>query len=130
MRWQQGRDTVDGMIGHGDVERVPASRDHAEVLLGQARQHLDSARAIAGVDPAGGYQLLYHAARKARPLVAEAGVRWSHLHPHGRRWRSARSKSARHFPGRDHRVPIPSVDPRTPEFRMGAQSPVFVFKDP
>jgi len=71
MRWQQGRDTVDGMIRRGEVERVTASRDHAEVLVRQARQHLDSARAIAGVDPVGGYQLLYDAARKALAAVLE-----------------------------------------------------------
>ena len=58
MRWQQGRAVLDGMMARGELERVPASRDHADVLLGQARQHLDSARAIAGGDPVGGYQLL------------------------------------------------------------------------
>jgi hypothetical protein len=71
MRWQQGRAVVDGMMARGELERVPASRDHADVLLGQARQHLDSARAIAGGDPVGGYQLLYDAARKALAAVLE-----------------------------------------------------------
>lgn len=71
MRWQRGRDTLDAMIGRGELERVPASRDHADVLLGQARQHLNSARAIASVDPVGGYQLLYDAARKALAAVLE-----------------------------------------------------------
>ena len=51
MRWQQGRDIRDGMIERGELERVPAGRDHADVLLGQARQHLDSVRAIVGGDP-------------------------------------------------------------------------------
>lgn len=71
MRWRQGRDTLDAMIRRGELERVPASRNHADVLLGQARQHLDSAQAIAGVDPVGGYQLLYDAARKAMAAVLE-----------------------------------------------------------
>jgi hypothetical protein len=48
MGWQQGRAVLDGMMARGELERVPASRDHADVLLDQARQHLDSARAIAG----------------------------------------------------------------------------------
>ncbi|MFC7275997.1 hypothetical protein ACFQS1_18545 [Paractinoplanes rhizophilus] len=59
------------MIRSGELERVPASRDHAEVLLGQARQHLESARAIAGIDPVGSYQLVYDAARKALAAVLE-----------------------------------------------------------
>jgi hypothetical protein len=71
MRWQQGRAVLDGMMARGELERVPASRDHADVLVGQARQHLDSARAIAGGDPVGGYQLLYDAARKALAAVLE-----------------------------------------------------------
>jgi hypothetical protein len=62
---------LDGMMARGELERVPASRDHAAVLVGQARQHFDSARAIAGADPVGGYQLLYDAARKALAAVLE-----------------------------------------------------------
>lgn len=71
MRWQQGRDTIDGMIARGELERVPASRDHANLLLNQAHQHLGSAQAIAGSDPTGAYQLLYDAARKALSAVLE-----------------------------------------------------------
>ncbi|NMO49862.1 hypothetical protein HH310_01430 [Actinoplanes sp. TBRC 11911] len=76
MRWQQGREALDGMLARGELERVPASRDHADLLLSQARQHLASAAAIAQSDPAGGYQLLYDAARKALAAVLEnQGVR-------------------------------------------------------
>jgi len=76
MRWQQGREALTGMIERGELERVPASRDHADLLLSQARQHLASAAAIADSDPAGGYQLLYDAARKALAAVLEnQGVR-------------------------------------------------------
>ncbi|WP_203778833.1 hypothetical protein [Paractinoplanes rishiriensis] len=64
------------MISRGELERVPASRDHADLLLSQARRHLGSASAIAGSDPAGAYQLLYDAARKAFAAVLEnQGVR-------------------------------------------------------
>jgi hypothetical protein len=71
MRWQQGRAAVDAMIARRELERVSPSRDHADVLLRQARQHLDSARAIAAGDPVGSYQLLYDAARKALAAVLE-----------------------------------------------------------
>ncbi|GIF07420.1 hypothetical protein [Actinoplanes siamensis] len=71
MRWQQGREVVDGMITRAELERVPASRDHADLLIAQARRHLASADAIAGADPAGAYQLLYDAARKALAAVLE-----------------------------------------------------------
>ncbi len=71
MRWQQGRELVDGMIARAELERVPASRDHADLLLAQARRHVGSAEAIAGDDPAGAYQLLYDAARKALAAVLE-----------------------------------------------------------
>ena len=76
MKWQQGRATLDGMIARGELERVPASREHADLLLSQARRHLGSAGAIAGSDPAGAYQLLYDAARKSLAAVLEnQGVR-------------------------------------------------------
>jgi hypothetical protein len=71
MRWQQGRDALDGMITRGELERVPASREHADLLLSQAHRHVASARAIAEADPAGAYQLLYDAARKALAAVLE-----------------------------------------------------------
>jgi hypothetical protein len=56
MRWQQGRDTIDGMIARGELQRVPASREHADLLLTQAHQHLGSAHAIATSDAAGAYK--------------------------------------------------------------------------
>ena len=71
MRWEQGRAALEGMIARSELERVPASRDHADVLLRQARRHLDSARAIAVADAVGAYQLLYDAARKALAAVLE-----------------------------------------------------------
>jgi hypothetical protein len=71
MRWQQGRESLDEMLARGELERVPASRDHADVLLEQARRHLSSARDIADSDASGAYQLLYDAARKALAAVLE-----------------------------------------------------------
>ena len=71
MRWQQGRDAVEAMIARRELEPVPASRDHADLLLSQARRHLASAGAIAEDDPAGAYQLLYDGARKALAAVLE-----------------------------------------------------------
>ena len=71
MRWQQGRDAIEGMITRAELERVPASREHADLLLLQANQHLKSAQAIASADPAGAYQLLYDSARKALAAVLE-----------------------------------------------------------
>jgi hypothetical protein len=71
MRWQQGRTAVDRMIIRGELERVPASRVHAEFVLDQARAHARSAAAIVESDAAGAYQLLYDAARKALVAVLE-----------------------------------------------------------
>jgi len=50
---------------------VSANREHADLLLAQAGRHLSSAQAIATGDPAGAYQLLYDAARKALAAVLE-----------------------------------------------------------
>lgn len=73
MRWQQGRETVDRMLAAGQLERVTASREHAERLLAQARAHLTLATSgqSAELDPVGSYQLLYDAARKALSAVLE-----------------------------------------------------------
>lgn len=71
MRWEQGRAAIDGMLSRGELERVPPSRDHADVLLGQAAAHLAAAEAVASFDPVGSYQLLYDAARKALCAVLE-----------------------------------------------------------
>jgi hypothetical protein len=65
VKWEQGRATIDGMLARGELERVPPSRDHADLLLVQAHQHIKSAEAVLAIDPTGAYQLLYDAARKA-----------------------------------------------------------------
>jgi hypothetical protein len=71
LRWQQGRATIDEMIIRGELERVPASREHADLLMAQAGAHLASAKTVADLDPVGAYQLLYDAARKALCAVLE-----------------------------------------------------------
>lgn len=71
MRWQQGRPAIDGMLSRGELERVPPSRERADLLLTQAHQHVKSAEAVMAVDPTGAYQLLYDAARKALCGVLE-----------------------------------------------------------
>jgi hypothetical protein len=71
MRWEQGRATVDTMLGRGELERIPPSRDQADSLLSQARRHLKAAEAVTDVDQIGAYQLMYDAARKALTAVLE-----------------------------------------------------------
>ncbi|WP_405012219.1 hypothetical protein [Kitasatospora sp. NBC_01539] len=68
-RWEQGRATVDDLIQRREVERVPASAEHAQAELAQARQHLASAKLLLDVDPVGAYSLAYDAARKALAAV-------------------------------------------------------------
>jgi hypothetical protein len=69
MRWDQGRADIDRMLLDRQLQRVPASRDHAERMLAQARKHLMSAQEVCGDDPEGGYALLYDAGRKALTAV-------------------------------------------------------------
>lgn len=71
MRWNQGREVIDRMIAASELQRVPASREHADRLILQARKHLVSADEISDDDPAGGYTLVYDAARKALTAVLE-----------------------------------------------------------
>jgi hypothetical protein len=71
MRWDQGRATVERMLASAELQRVPASRDHADRLIAQARNHLTSADEICGNDHPGGYALVYDAARKALTAVLE-----------------------------------------------------------
>jgi hypothetical protein len=59
------------MIAASELQRVPASRDHADRLIRQARRHLVSADEISDGDPAGGYTLVYDAARKALTAMLE-----------------------------------------------------------
>jgi HEPN domain len=71
MRWNQGREVIDRMIATSELQHVPASREHADRLIRQARRHLVSADEISDDDPPGGYTLVYDAARKALTAVLE-----------------------------------------------------------
>lgn len=71
MRWEQGRATIDQMITDGRLQTVPASREHADFLLAQARRHVNVAGQICDLDEAGAYQLAYDAARKAMTAILE-----------------------------------------------------------
>lgn len=71
MRWAQGRTVVEQMLAAGDLQKVTASREHADRLLGQARRHVSSTQHAAVADPEGAYALLYDAARKALTAILE-----------------------------------------------------------
>jgi hypothetical protein len=71
MRWDQGRAVVDRMLADQHLQRIPASREHADRLITQARAHLSSSAEICDADPPGGYALVYDAARKALAAVLE-----------------------------------------------------------
>ncbi|CAI9408412.1 hypothetical protein HIDPHFAB_01074 [Nocardioides sp. T2.26MG-1] len=83
MRWEQGRDEIDRMLESGELERVQASREHADRLVDQARRHLESAEKICDSDPEGAYDTLYDAGRKALwAVLANQGLRPSHRGGH------------------------------------------------
>lgn len=71
MRWDKGRADIEHMISAGEIQRVPASRDHADLLIGQAHQALVSADDIAGRDPRLAYCAVYDAARLALTAILE-----------------------------------------------------------
>jgi HEPN domain len=71
VRWVQGRSVVDVMLEKRELERVTPSAEHAAELIAQARRHAASAERIAEDDPAGAFQLLYDAARKALVAILE-----------------------------------------------------------
>ena len=69
--WDQGRSVIEDLVHDNHLQVVPASREHAERLLRQARQHLASAEDICTDDPHGAYALIYDAARKALTALLE-----------------------------------------------------------
>lgn len=76
MRWNQGRSQIDTMLADGLLERVSPSREHADLLIEQARRHLESARTTARADPEGAYGTLYDAGRKGLwAVLANQGLR-------------------------------------------------------
>jgi hypothetical protein len=70
-RWEQGRSTIDRLLFDQRLQRVPASREHADSMIAQARRYVASARLVASTDADAGYVLAYDAARKALTAVLE-----------------------------------------------------------
>lgn len=68
-RWETGLAEIEGMLARGELELVAPSVENAERLVAEARRHLGSAGIVAQADPAGGYDLLYAAARKSMAAV-------------------------------------------------------------
>jgi hypothetical protein len=71
MRWNQGRSAVDRLIADGELQRVPANREHADQLLGQAHKDLASAELLLEANPKRAYESIYDAARMALTAVLE-----------------------------------------------------------
>lgn len=71
MRWDQGRAEIERLLAVHELQQVPASREHADRLMSQARTHLISAATLCETDPEGAYALAYDAARKALTAVLE-----------------------------------------------------------
>lgn len=93
MRWNQGRAEIAAMIAESELQRVPASREHADRLLAQAARHLVTARDIAVRDPEGAYALAYDGARKALAAVLEnQGLRATARGGHLAVYRAARAQ--------------------------------------
>lgn len=70
-RWEQGRGAVEQLLREQRLQRVPASRKHAEALVAQARRYLGSARLVTATDPDAAFVLAYDAARKALTAILE-----------------------------------------------------------
>jgi hypothetical protein len=71
MRWNQGRSHVDRLIADGELQRVPANREHADQLIVQARKDLASAKLLLESNPKRAYESVYDAARMALTAVLE-----------------------------------------------------------
>jgi hypothetical protein len=62
---------IEQMIAAGDLQRVSASREHADRLLGQARRHVSSTQNAAAVDPEGAYAFVVRRARKTLTAILD-----------------------------------------------------------
>jgi uncharacterized protein (UPF0332 family) len=71
VRWNQGRATIEKLVADGELQRVPASREHADQLITQARKDLSSAELLCNSNPKRAYESLYDAARMALTAVLE-----------------------------------------------------------
>ena len=64
-RWATGAEQITAMLAAGELEQVAPSPQNAARLLAEADRHLSSAALLANDDPAGAYDMVYAAARKA-----------------------------------------------------------------
>ena len=75
-RWATGAEQITAMLDAGELEQVAPSPQNAARLLVEAERHLRSAALLATDDPAGAYDMLYAAARKAMAAaLAVQGLR-------------------------------------------------------
>jgi len=70
-RWEQGRTTIERLLADQRLQRVSASRDHADTMLAQARRYAASARFVLQTDADAAYVLAYDAARKGLTAALE-----------------------------------------------------------
>lgn len=76
LRWERGRDIIDGFIQQKAITQVPANRELADEYIRQAEAHLASASTIKASDAVGAFQLTYDAARKAlAAILVNQGLR-------------------------------------------------------
>ncbi len=75
-RWATGAEQITAMLAAGELEQVAPSPQNAARLLAEADRHLSSAALLANDDPAGAYDMVYAAARKAMAAaLAVQGLR-------------------------------------------------------
>ncbi|MBK9477052.1 MAG: hypothetical protein IPL94_12745 [Tetrasphaera sp.] len=75
-RWATGAEQIMAMLTAGELEQVAPSPQNAARLLAEADRHLRSAALLGPDDPAGAYDMLYAAARKAMAAaLAVQGLR-------------------------------------------------------
>ena len=75
-RWATGGEQISTMLAAAELERVAPSPQNAARLMAEADRHLRSAALLAPEDPAGAYDMLYAAARKAMAAaLATQGLR-------------------------------------------------------
>ena len=72
MTWDEGKATVERLLGTGELQRVTADLEMATELLARARRHLTSAKTIRDTDAEGAYATLYDAARTACAALLQA----------------------------------------------------------
>src|ERR1035441_6707538 len=71
MRWNPGRATIEQILQARQFDRVTASRDFADRLIGTGRTKLVTAARDAQDDPDSAYEALYGAARLALVAILE-----------------------------------------------------------